>query len=786
MLRKIAALAGAVLALILLVLGYRWAATGTAPLAGAAIPPWPRETVRTAVAVCGYPFFYRQDGRDEGLFAELLQQAPLAGASWTALTLSEQEAVAAVSAQSVDLAILCVLRGREQGPLAYSQPLLSADVCLFSPQPTKPGALDGLRVAWFGPAGIAELLLRSGAEPVTVSSASDCLRVAALGEVAACAVDRESGIANATRLSLGDRLFVTGDPLGTVDFVLAWRPGNREPPAAAEAWVAGLRAGGVVDALRQKWLGSRVGLAPAASVSPLLPALAATCALALSVAAGLGFRNRALRRNVSSRSAGWADSSRRYLALFDGANDAIFILTPEQGTILEVNQRAAALTGYDRDVLTRMRFHQLLPARHKRLMREWLLDGVDSGRIEEVPLIRADGSVATVEISSRVIASDGRDVRLCIVRNITERKQMQREIKRVTQFAERILENMNNGVITVDGDGLVTSYNKALAPLLGSNGEAVGRPLDDVLTTRGQPLGRLVQAAISGGVTERHNLTLGSSSGTDYSSSLTISLLRDEQVVSGAILVFTDTAQETKAKEEWQRLATLSALGQVSGVLAHDIRNRVSGVHVGVQYLSEKFPPDDPRRQSMDFIRLETDRVVQVIDDILMLIRPGKSDRIPCRIVDTLERVVRAQAPNAQQRRVEVRAEIAPDLPTVSADSVQLERALSNLVKNAVEAMHDGGRVRLIADAVAGERDGKRMTMARVRVSDDGPGIPMAIRTRLFQPFVSEKKGGTGLGLSIAKRIIDEHGGSLEVESREGQGTTFTILLPAMADRGMR
>ena len=151
---------------------------------------------------------------------------------------------------------------------------------------------------------------------------------------------------------------------------------------------------------------------------------------------------------------------------------------------------------------------------------------------------------------------------------------------------------------------------------------------------------------------------------------------------------------------------------------------------------------------------------------------------------DIIERVVRAQTVLAQQRRVQILATVAPALPPISADSVQIERALNNLAKNAVEAMANGGKVQLIVDAVSQNEGSRKTATIRIRIADNGPGIPASVRARLFQPFVSEKKGGTGLGLSIAKRIIDEHGGHIEVETREGQGTTFTVCLPAIAERG--
>lgn len=785
MLKKLVALCGLALALALLALGYEMTADSKATTRTLSAGLWPHDFVNVAVTIDSYPLFFSDGGKRQGLFVDLLQQAPLANVPWQVAALNEQDAMAAVSVQAVDLALLCVVRGYETSALSHSAPLLSSRLSLFSSTPSIPGGtISHQRIAWSGPDSVAELLLRQGAQPVTASSIPECLARAAASEVAACATDEDMGVANIARQGLSGQLFVTGEPLGTLDYVLGWHSADPSVSTIIADWLRDLRATGILDTLQRKWVGTRVVSASTSTPSLLLIGLAAASVTSMIAAASLGYRNRVLLQEMRSHSSDWTDSATKYRALVEGANDAIFVLTPEQASILEVNQKAELLTGFSRESLVRMRFHQLLPTRHKRLLREWLLDRTDSGRVEEVPLVRSDGSIATVEISSKVVTSGKRSVRLCIVRNITERKLMQREIKRVTEFAERVLENMTNGLLTVDADGLVTSYNKALTQILEPGADPVGHQIDEIVRTQGEPLGKLVQSAIANGTTQRHNVSLLSRGASPISASVTISLLRDEQAVIGAILVFTDTSQETKAREEWQRLAMLSALGQMSGVLAHDIRNRVTGVHVGVQYLAEKFPPDDPRRQSMEFIRLETDRIVQIIDDILMLIRPGRTDRTPCYMSDIIERVVRAQTVLAQQRRVQILATVAPALPPISADSVQIERALNNLAKNAVEAMANGGKVQLIVDAVSQNEGSRKTATIRIRIADNGPGIPASVRARLFQPFVSEKKGGTGLGLSIAKRIIDEHGGHIEVETREGQGTTFTVCLPAIAERG--
>ena len=773
--------------------GYRLAWPGPASAAQTdATNDWPSSAVRIAVAVVDYPLFYATGDTYAGFFADLLEQAPLRGQQWVATTLAQGDAIAAVNARSVDLALVAEPRGQRNDDLEASPPLLTGSVSLLSADPVPPiDGYAGKEVAWFGPDGVAGLVLRLSATPVSVLSADDCVRSAASRQAAACAIDENLGSASASQLGL-QGLYVTGEALGSVEYRLVWAPADARVAAAVQSWLATLEETGALSALERKWLGTPV----VESSSPGFPttvaaALGVLCGLAVLTSVGFAARYRSLRRTIRSRQIDWRDADARYHGLLDVTNDAVFVLDQDQSTIVEANGRAEELTGYTRAELLQTRFHQLVPARQRRLLREWFLDGADGGRAEEMPLVRRDGSVATVEMRSRITEDGSQTVRLCLVRETTQQKSMQREVARVTELTDRLLEGTTNGVATVDADCLVTSCNRALLQAIGYDGDAVGQALASVLRTEGQPVSVSVQSALTEGTTQRGQVSLIAAGGRPVPSSVIVSPLRDEQAISGAVLVFTDMSQESKAREEWQRLGMLSALGQVSGVLAHDIRNRVTSVQVGVQYLAGKFPPEDPRRQSLEFIRTETDRAVQIIDDILMLIRPGRVDKTPCRISDIVEGVVRSQAAYAYTRGVNVAATLTQETLLVRADAVQLERALSNLVKNAIEAMPQGGTVRMAADltshAVEGrEREAPLRLSARavrIRVSDDGPGIPPGIRAKLFQPFASEKEGGTGLGLSITKRIVDDHGGSIEVESREGRGTTFTVLLPAISER---
>jgi len=744
-------------------------------------PDWPDRPVSVGIAVWGTPMFSESEGQFSGLFADLFREVPMNGRPWTITRLDADDASLAVRTQSLDYALLARTDGQDLEGLSLSLPLVTSRLAFFSvdTSPREP-SFEGQLVSWYGPDGCHHLLLRLGAEPIKAASAQDCLTKAASREVHACLIDEDMGLANAAQAGLASDLRLVGPSPGAVEYLLVCRSGNRWATEAMQSWVTEVTTKGTLEALRREWLGSPIASGPASSYrTPFLVTLC-LCLLSIGAAGILAAKNHALMRASRGQVAQQSDSDEKYRALFESANDAIFILAPGHWRIVDANRRAEELTGYDREELARMRFGQLLPARYGRALHQWLLHDLERGRIEEMPLIRSDGSIATVEISSKIISNSTRDVCFCIVRNITVKKQMQRQLERTARFSQTILEHMTNPVLTVDPDGYITSHNRASEEILvPANGEVENRHIDDVVRAQVQKLGDLVRKTVDSNAPTRATLDVVDSAGNDVTCRVVVSPMSEGGPVSGALLIFTDTDQTATVRGEHDRLATLSMLGQMSGVLAHDIRDRVTGIHVGVQYLAEKLAPDDPRKQSMEVIRTETERTVQIIDDILMLLRPGELEKAPCRPADLVERVMRSYAAIAQKQKVELIAEVAPNMPIMSADVIKLERALGNLVKNAIQAMQDGGRVKLAADTVSENGSSERLKV-RFRISDDGPGIPAEVRARMFEPFVSRRRGpgGIGLGLYITKRIIDDHKGSIKVESRPNKGTSFTIVLP--------
>jgi len=231
-----------------------------------------------------------------------------------------------------------------------------------------------------------------------------------------------------------------------------------------------------------------------------------------------------------------------------------------------------------------------------------------------------------------------------------------------------------------------------------------------------------------------------------------------------------------RARDEEQA----ALLGQVASGLAHEIRNPLSTLSMNLQLLREDWAdPASEREQRaarrLDTILREIERLDRVLEDLLRFSAGHRLrlDRVDVnRVVDEL---LDFCAPQAEKARVRIARALAPSLPPVEADANLLRQAMHNLLVNAQQAMPDGGEISVRTAAAGGA--------VRVAVADTGPGIPRENLDRIFNLYFSTKPGGTGLGLPMAKKIVDEHRGTISVESEPGRGTTFTVSLPALDGR---
>jgi signal transduction histidine kinase/HAMP domain-containing protein len=215
--------------------------------------------------------------------------------------------------------------------------------------------------------------------------------------------------------------------------------------------------------------------------------------------------------------------------------------------------------------------------------------------------------------------------------------------------------------------------------------------------------------------------------------------------------------------------AKLVAIGELASNIAHEINNPLTSI-IGFAELSREEDDINDMRRSLDIIEKESLRAREIVRQLLGFARKKDLHLAEVDINDVMKEVVMLTSAQARMGRVKIVEEYG-DLPVITADADQLKQVFLNIVNNALSAMHGGGALVITTSAAGNE--------ALIQFADNGPGIPPDVLHRIFEPFFTTKKDkGTGLGLSISYRIIQDHGGRIDVESREGEGSTFTVRLP--------
>lgn len=244
------------------------------------------------------------------------------------------------------------------------------------------------------------------------------------------------------------------------------------------------------------------------------------------------------------------------------------------------------------------------------------------------------------------------------------------------------------------------------------------------------------------------------------------------------------TLQNSQIYERMKERDRLAALGQMAAGLAHEIRNPLGSIKGAAQYLQpvEGQNPDASTREFLDIIVEEVDRLNKIVSQFLDYARPYRGDQSPLDVNDVVRKTLNLVEKERTGSKVEIAISLHDGLPPVRADAQQLRQVMLNLALNAFDAMPEGGRLQVSTGLRRSTRRGAAAAFLEIRFRDDGVGIPPADLRNLFVPFFTTKEKGTGLGLAISQRIIENHGGTIEVRSQAGSGATFTILLPVEAD----
>ena len=355
-------------------------------------------------------------------------------------------------------------------------------------------------------------------------------------------------------------------------------------------------------------------------------------------------------------------------------------------------------------------------------------------------------------------------------RSSVELERRHQDVEARRRYVETILERIATGVISVDTAGQVRTFNAAASRLLGLDSSVSGLPVSAVFgTPELKPLANLIEeAARSREEALPQEVSIARDGRELHLAVMTTPLRREDGISDGIVLVFDDVTPLIRAQK-------VAAWREVARRLAHEIKNPLTPIQLSAERMRRHFSGAAAPTQAL--VQECTSTIVGEVESLKGLVDEfSQFARMPApRAVSTDLQALLCDVLTLYEgifAKVQLRPRFADGLPRVSVDPEQIRRVMINLIDNAVEAIDRRGVIDVEAHHVRAE------SLVRIVVADDGPGIPPTERDKLFLPYYSTKRRGSGLGLAIVRRIVAEHGGSIDVTDNVPRGTRFTVELP--------
>ncbi|MEI6309581.1 MAG: ATP-binding protein [bacterium] len=349
-------------------------------------------------------------------------------------------------------------------------------------------------------------------------------------------------------------------------------------------------------------------------------------------------------------------------------------------------------------------------------------------------------------------------------------------LEQARDYTRYVLENISTGIVSLDQAGIITVFNPAAAKLLRIPAEdALGHDYQEALGQAKVPQAAKMVALLREHKSGEQALVLVSTAGEPIELGLSVVNLRTaSQQEAGKALTIEDLSTKRKLEELLRRADRLAALGLFTTGIAHEVRNPLAAVKGYAQLLLSRKLLREQGEKYAEVIVAETERLDQLLSQLLTFARPSPPQMVRLELRRTLENTLALVEPRAREQGVAVVRQIQPT-PAVLVDENQVQQVFWNLLLNAIQAMPQGGTLTV---ALRREKD-----EALAIVMDTGTGIPVELQDKVFDPFFTTKDRGSGLGLAISYRIVETLGGRIEFASEPGQGTVFTVRLPLARPR---
>ncbi len=343
-------------------------------------------------------------------------------------------------------------------------------------------------------------------------------------------------------------------------------------------------------------------------------------------------------------------------------------------------------------------------------------------------------------------------------------RQAEAEVRSLARLNDAIVRSTASGLLTADVEGRVRTANPAAEAIFGT---PEPRLRDARLSELFDGMPDSPPERAERGETRAHR-----ADGTSFPVGYTRTPLSGaEGELIGTLVAFVDLSEIQALREAAEQAERLAVLGRLAAGLAHEIRNPLGSISGAVQLVAKAGGLEEEDRHLLQIARREVTRLDELVRTMLQVSRPRRPERRPVRLERLAREVLDSAriAPGGDRARLELH--VAPDVPEVLADPDQLRQLLWNLVRNAVQASPEGGRVTVRLQPAS---DGGVLLV----VDDEGPGVPETERARLFEAFYSTREHGVGLGLALVRQIVEAHQGRVRVEEAPGGGARFVVELP--------
>jgi two-component system cell cycle sensor histidine kinase/response regulator CckA len=486
------------------------------------------------------------------------------------------------------------------------------------------------------------------------------------------------------------------------------------------------------------------------------------------------------------------ESEDKFRSIFNEVIDGIMMADAETTRQTEANKSMCSMLGYTREELVGLRMDEIHPKEALPAIQGFFEKQRrgDVSLAPEIPMLRKDGSVFYADINATNLTLGGRQCLVGIFRDITERRQAEEKIQKSEEFIRNILDTVDEGFIVLDRDYRILTANSAYCGQVGDCAEKItGRHCYEVTHKSDQPCHEqgeecaVLQVFKTGQPHTALHRHADAEGNILYIETKAYPMKDHSGAVTSVIETISNITERYLLEEERFKSQKLESIGTLAGGIAHDFNNLLQGVFGYISVAKKSIEKKEESLAMLDQAEKALHLSVNLTTQLLTFAKGGKPAKKLISLRPVVENAVKF-ALSGSQTNYEMAS--SQDLRPLEADEGQLSQVIQNIVVNANEAMAGRGTVRIslsnvdnVEDKIPGLPGG---LFLRIDIQDSGIGIPEQNLDRIFEPYFTTKLKGNGLGLATSYSIIKNHGGTIEVTSKKGKGTTFTIHLLAATD----